>query len=336
MYSSINDIKPMDTKCRCGGECVKPAQDILKDIDNIYSSCSNCKNVNLNKCVPLVDQFNVNRVGADFGRCKCGKRHLDIVMAHILKIMIEERLRSPWATLRDTCTPLITPGYPTRYVPYLPENSLVLLTNRINKNCAQRIMEEVPEVKGVLKGDLRETIGIQDSNSDPNIYRLLAGCDMRCDVVQTPYGAICIYKHQGEVHIEFPKPVSPKVTALEKVLDKHESPTVLDCTCGPGTLGITCLKAGACRVVFNDLWYPAARTTALNLEVNGFSVNISNNKKGLTASGDIFDVYCADVEDLKYMLDDKFDVCIVDVFPGVDVNKFAKAVRELCGTILII
>ncbi len=61
--------------------------------------------------------------------------------------------------------------------------------------------------------------------------------------------------------MEFSKPVSPKVEALKKVIEKYKNPSVLDCTCGPGTLGITCLKAGAKRVVFNDIWYPAAKMT---------------------------------------------------------------------------
>ncbi|MCE7697684.1 MAG: 50S ribosomal protein L11 methyltransferase, partial [Methanobacterium paludis] len=191
-------------------------------------------------------------------------------------------------------------------------------------------------VKGVLKGDLRKTVGIRDSNSSPNVYKLLAGCDMRCDIVQTQYGSICIYKHQGEIHIEFSKPVSPKVTILNKALNQYATPTVLDCTCGPGTLGITCLKAGAEKVVFNDLWYPAARTTALNLEINGFSVDIFDKKEGLIASGKNFDVYCADVKDLKNILDEKFDICLVDTFPGVGIDKFKIAVKELCNQVVVI
>ena len=56
-------------------------------------------------------------------------------------------------------------------------------------------------------------------------------------------------------------------------------PTVLDCTCGPGTLGIACLKAGAQKVVFNDIWNPAIETTLINLEVNGFPVKISGSEE---------------------------------------------------------
>ena len=257
-------------------------------------------------------------------------------MAHILKVMIENRVKIERSTLRDCCVPLITPGYPTNSAPYLQKNSLVILADDVDKKCAETIVKDVPEVKGVLKGDLRKTVGIMDSNSSPNVYKLLAGCDMRCDIVQTQYGPICIYKHQGEIHIEFSKPVSPKITILNKALKQYATPTVLDCTCGPGTLGITCLKAGAERVVFNDLWYPAARTAALNLEINGFPVDIFDKKEGLIASGKNFDVYCADVKDLKNILDEKFDICLVDTFPGVDIDKFKIAVKELCKEIVVI
>ena len=326
----------MNLTCRCGRDCVKPAREVLRGIDRFYTPCPSCRDVKLNKFTPLKSQVKPENISADFGSCECGKRHLDAVMAHLLNIMVENGLRAPDATLKDACVPLITPGYPTRSVPYLPENSMVVLANRVDEDCAQRIVAEVPEVKGVLKGNMRKTIGIKDSNSDSHVYELLAGCDMRCDVVQTPYGAVCIYKHQGEVHIEFPRPVSPKITALKRVLDEYDSPKVLDCTCGPGTLGITCLKAGAESVVFNDIWQPAARAAALNLEVNGFSTETCCIEKGSTAAGKNFVVYCADVKDLKNILDVKFDLGIVDVFPGVDTHDFVKALEELCSRIVVI
>ncbi len=337
----------MNLRCRCGDDCVKPAEKVLKNINRFYTPCQSCRDVKLNKFAPLRSQVNLEDIDADFGSCKCGKRHLDAVMAHVLKIMIETGLKTPEATLRDACVPLVTPGYPTRSVPYLPENSMVALADRMDKNCAKRIVEDVPEIKGVLNGNMRKTVGILDSNSDSHVYKLLAGCDMRCDVVQTPYGAICIYKHQGEIHIEFPKPVSPKVTALKRVLDEYNSPRVLDCTCGPGTLGITCLKAGAESVVFNDLWYPAARTATLNLEVNGFPVKIPKNLKELegtswsspetpVALGDNFEVYSADLRELKSILDEQFDICIIDAFPGVETADLEDAVRDMCSDIVVI
>ncbi len=55
----------------------------------------------------------------------------------------------------------------------------------MTKKCAERIINEIPEIKGVLKGDIKQTVGMKDSNSSPHVYKLLAGCDMRCDIVLT-------------------------------------------------------------------------------------------------------------------------------------------------------
>lgn len=43
---------------------------------------------------------------------------------------------------------------------------------------------------------MKDTVGIKDAQSNPKVYELLAGCDMRSDVVQTPFGPIFIYKYQ--------------------------------------------------------------------------------------------------------------------------------------------
>ena len=326
----------MEIECICGLGCVKKASDTLKNIKDLYSPCNNCKDPKLKKFKALNDQMNFDELDANFGMCKCGKRHLDMVMAHTLKIMIDEGVRDEKTTLRNTCTPLITPAYPTRSAPYIPKNSMVILTDGMTKKCAVRIIDEVPEIKGVLNGDIRNTVGIKDFNSTPHVYDLLAGCDMRCDVVLTSYGALCIYRNQAEIHVEFSKPVSPKVEILKNFINKYKNPTVLDCTCGPGTLGITCLKAGAKMVVFNDLWYPAAKMTLLNLEVNGFKTNFYDANKGLIGFGKNFEVYCEDVRNLKKILNEKFDICIIDTFPGVDTYKFIDSVKELCREVVVI
>jgi len=305
-------------------------------MDLFYRPCVQCKEVNFRKFSPLTSQIDLDKIDNNFGSCKCGKRHLDVVIAHILKIMIEEGIKDKKSTLRDTCVPLITPAYPTDSVPFLPLDSLVILSGEVDEKCARRIVKEVNEVKGVLKGNLKDTVGIKDSESKPHMYELLAGCDMRFDIVQTPFGAIGIYKNQGKIHIEFPRVKSPKIELLKKALEEFDHPSVLDCTCGPGTLGIACLKAGARKVVFNDIWKPAVEMTVINLEVNGFPVKISGNKEGLIASGDRFEVYCADIKELKNITDQKFDICIVDVFPEVDPEEFLKAAEELAGKVILI
>jgi hypothetical protein len=298
--------------------------------------CNKCKDPKLRKFKPLKDQLNLKKLNANSGLCNCGKRHLDQVMAHTLKIMMDEGIREEESTLRNACTPLLTPAYPTTSAPYLPNKSLVILADGMNKRCAERIINEIPEIKGVLKGDIKQTVGLKDSNSLPHVYKLLAGCDMRCDIVLTPYGALCIYKIQAEIHVEFSKPISPKIEALKKIIKKYNDPTVLDCTCGPGTLGIACLKSGAKKVVFNDLWYPAAKMALLNLEVNGFKTNFFDVRKGLIGSGKNFEVYCENIMDLKDILTEKFDICIIDTFPGVDTTDFVESVKEMCREVVII
>ena len=282
----------------CGDACIKPTSKVLKDIELFYKPCNDCKTEKIKKFSPLVNQVNLDEIDNQFGSCKCGKRHLDIVIAHVLKVMIDEGIKDKKANLRNACVPLMTPAYPTNSIPYLPKDSLVILSDEMDKGCAEAIVKEVGEVKGVLKGDLRNTVGIKDIDSNPHVYELLAGCDLRCDIVQTPYGALGIYKYQHEIHIEFSKMKSPKIEILKKALKDYDRPTVLDCTCGPGTLGIACLKAGARRVVFNDIWDPAVETTLINLEANGFPVSFSGNKKGLVGSGDNFEVYCMDIREL--------------------------------------
>ncbi|MDP3065243.1 MAG: 50S ribosomal protein L11 methyltransferase [Methanobacteriaceae archaeon] len=322
--------------CPCGGKCVTNAEDVLGHLEHHHIPCKSCGKIDLKKFSSLSEQLELKNINSQWGRCKCGRRHLDAVMAHILKIMIDEGLRDKQANLRKVGTPLITPAYPLKGAPYLSEDSLVFLTDELNDKCALRIYKEVPEVKGILKGDLKDTVGMKDSTSTPHTYQLLAGCDMRCDVVQTPSGALCIYKNQSQVHLEFPKPFSTKITAVYNVLKKYKSPRVLDCTCGPGTLGIAALKAGSRKVVFNDIWYPAAWTTALNLEVNGFPTNLTRKKEGLIASGENFEVYCADIKELTSILNEKFEICLVDPFPGVDFKEAVKSVEKLADELIII
>lgn len=332
----VCESKPMEVFCKCGNDCIKSKSEVLKDFKTIFRTCDRCEDVKLKKFKPLTEQIDVKLLDSNFKRCTCGRRHLDVVMAHILKIMMEEGIKTSDSTLRNVCVPLITPAYPLDTVPHLPDNSLVILSEDVDAGCAKRIVKEVPEVKGVLNGSLSDTVGVKDSGSNPSTYELLYGCDLRCDIVNTPWGVLCLYKYQGEIHIEVPKPSSPKIRELKKVLSKFDSPSVLDCTCGPGTLGLAALLAGAPLVVFNDVWYPACQMTILNLEINGFPVTTTGKDEGLIATGENFKVYCSDVKDLKDVLSEKFDACLVDVFPGVDDAVFKESVEGICIEVVVI
>ncbi|MDI6645076.1 MAG: 50S ribosomal protein L11 methyltransferase [Methanobacteriaceae archaeon] len=335
----------MVLSCTCGKNCINISSDVLHNIHSFYKPCNQCSDFQLKKFKPLQEQIPLEKIDKNWGKCECGKRHMDVVMAHILKIMIEEGIKPIKSTLRMVGTPLITPGYPTPHIPYLPKKSLIIVDKEINKKCAERLFYEVKEIKGVLKGDPKKTVGIKDFNSESYSYELLMGCDMRCDIVSYPKGDICIYKNQKEIHIEFSRSQSPKIEKIMRAQIKYDSPSLLDSTCGPGTLGIAALKLGAQKVVFNDIWPPAVEMTLLNLEVNGFTVEsvkdqneIISSKKSdkLIASGEKFEVYCMDVRNLAKVLKQKFDIGIVDTFPGVKNHEIVESLTGLCHEVIVI
>ncbi|MCK9152186.1 class I SAM-dependent methyltransferase [Methanobacterium alcaliphilum] len=334
-------FKDMDLKCKCGSTCIRTAKKILENTNETFAPCTQCINPQLKKFSPLTQQIKLTTIDRDFGLCDCGKRHIDSVIAHILKIMIDEGIKPPNSNLRKTCIPLINPAYDLQAAPYLREKSLIVLSPEFNKLCAERIIEDVVEVKGVLMGDAHSTVGIKDSNYKPYVYDLLAGCDLRCDIVNSPCGPICIHKDQGEIHIEFPRKKNLKVAAVSNFIKKNyleNEFSVLDATCGPGTLGIFSLKAGAQKVIFNDLWKPATNMTALNLESNGFQVEFFDEflENCMVASGKNFEVYHMDIRHLSESLDEKFDLCIIDTFPGVENTDFIKAAQKIAKDILVI
>ena len=120
----------MDIECICGFGCIEKSAITLKKIDQLFSPCNKCKDPKFKKFKSLNDQIDLEQLDANYGRCKCGKRHLDLVMAHALKIMIDEGVRDKKSTLRNSCTPLITPAYPAKSAPFLTERSMVLLGRR--------------------------------------------------------------------------------------------------------------------------------------------------------------------------------------------------------------
>jgi len=74
----------------------------------------------------------------------------------------------------------------------------------------------------------------------------------------------------------------------------------------------------------------------MNLEINGFPVELKENKKGLIAVGDNFEVHCQGIHDIKTILDKRFDICLVDVFPGVDSTEFVNSIRKICREVVLI
>lgn len=311
-------------KCHCKNNCIQEKNRVLDDIEGLYLPCPDCSEKRLKKAVPLKRQIKLSKINKDYLKCQsCGKRHMDLVMAHVLKIMIDEGQISESASIRQVGVPLITPAIFLDKLPYIPEKSLVIITTFCDKQTAIKIIEEVPEIKAVIKGDTKITVGQINENESITNYELLSGCDIRCDIQYTDFGPILIYKNQSTLHIEYPKEKSPKIQQLSSVLDKYENPTVLDAMCGPGTLGIYALMKNAKKVVFNDIYEEALESLKINLNVNEINENS-------------YEILNEDLLNLPNVIDEKFDIGIIDTFPDNDTSQYMENLRKLCDEIIII
>jgi hypothetical protein len=183
--------------------------------------------------------------------------------------MVEEGNLKSSDPLIAVGTPLVHPGFAMDRPPFLPDKSLVLLTTKATKMTAERLIEEVPELRGVVKkGDFAPGIMSPDLHSLPKVYDLLAGCDVRADVFPFPTGLLVIYKQQSLIHIEFPRPGYPKIRAVELHVGKPPVTYFVDACSGVGTLGLIASCLGVPHVVMNDAWYASAFWSAFNLEIN--------------------------------------------------------------------
>lgn len=309
-------------KCKCEKNCIKSSKDILNSIDD-YEPCDECTKRTLKKAIPLKNQVKLDQINENYKRCSnCQKRHIDFVMAHILKIMIDNNQISDSSSIRKVGTPLVTPAFYLEYLPYLNENSLVIITKTVDKETADKIFFEVPEVKAVIYGDTSKTVGQLSENDEINQYELLSGCDIRCDVQNTPTQTLLIYKEQSKIHIEYPKKQSPKIQDVDEILSKYENPTVIDAMAGPGTLGMYALTKNAKKVLFNDIYDTAIENLKLNLKVNGFDSN--------------YEILNEDINNLSNIITEKYDVGLIDAFPGIDIEKYKKELEKVCKNVFII
>jgi hypothetical protein len=329
----------------CGSpDCIKPAEQLLDESASMYAPCNECAAQEpLDKLVPF------SGLGVFFddnaGRCSvCGKRHIDYVMGQVLCILISRGLKSGRTPLRDVGSPLIVYGFELFEPPRLGSKSLILLLDDVDKEAADRIVAEVPEVKGVLKrtGGPLKSVGIVDVSAKPHTYKRLAGCDMRADVVNCLLGDMAFYRNQGQMHIEFQRNNSTKIKILERMFlgGEMQDKIVVDGLASAGTLGLLAAASGARRVILNDAWLPAVNNMLINIEANkktlGVELRMITTTEGLPAisreptlvaraSGAVeIDVYHADVRSLAGVIKG-CDVCIVDTFPGVSPEDFVRA-----------
>jgi hypothetical protein len=201
--------------------------------------------------------------------CSCGKRFIDEVFAHIYAIMVEEGDLQPTDPLFAVGSPLVHPGFAMERPPFLPAKSLVLLTTKPSKGTAERLIGDVPELRGIVKtGNFIPGIVDSDLNSGSRVYELLAGCDVRAEVFPLRTGPLVIYKQQSRIHIEFPRIGYPKIRSVEQHVGIPPIPYFIDACCGVGTLGLTAACLGTPNIIMNDAWYASAFWSAFNLEVN--------------------------------------------------------------------
>lgn len=312
-------------KCACSENCIKDIEDIFKNLDEFYLPCKDCSVIELKKATPIKRQLNLDELDSNYGRCSsCGKRSLDAVLSHVIKILINQGiLKDSLASLRKLGIPLITPGVYLEETPMLSENTLVLILENIDDKTANIITTEVSEVKGVIKGNPKLTVGQLDSNSDVEEYELLAGCDIRVDIPNIPNINMAIYKEQSKIHIEFPRKHPGKINQVQQALEKYENPRIIDGMCGPGTLGIYALKSNASFVLFNDIYTEAVETTKFNLKIN----QIPNDK---------YAIYNEDLNNLVDVVEGEFDIGIIDAFPGINIDSFRENLEKICKEVIFV
>ena len=285
--------------------------------------CEKCRDVQIKKFSPLKDLIDFEILDGEYMRCECGKRPLDIVMSHILKIMIEEGIVPEKATLRrNSPVPLSGFYYSSLNPQFIGEKALILLHPDFTKDAASRLIEEVPEVKCVLKGSPQSTVGQLDKDSQISHFEILEGDDTQINVMRTLIQEkIVLVKRQSRHHIEVAMTTEDKLVRLHNFLNNNgiKNGTAIDGMCGLGALGIYLLKFGFEKVIFNDINPEMIEALKNNLEINGIS--------------DGYEIFNEAFEDLEF---GDADLCVIDAFPGVDVEKIVKKAEKMAENVIVI
>lgn len=327
----------------CKKDCVRPAAQVLAEIEQRYLACQNCApEPNLDKTAKA------DLLPKRIERCRsCGRATLDAVMLDALRLLQDFGLRDEDETLRSVGSPLIEVGYPLAYSPRLGPRSLIISGDRYSKKAALAMVEEIPEIKGVILS--RGVAGVVDSGGKSQENVLLAGCDLRADISQSLFGELVIYKNQSQIHIEFSRQSAPKMKILEQLYFQGKLRDVVDGLCGPGTLGLMCILAGAKHVVFNDAWAPAVQNVLLNLEANRSLLAIDEIEYPETSKNAVGDqpvlvgrahgsceieVYHGDLLRL-FSRAKPAQLCLIDHFPGANTAELKRAAKS-CKEIIIV
>ena len=285
--------------------------------------CEKCRDVQIKKFSPLKDLIDFEILDGEYMRCECGKRPLDIVMSHILKIMIEEGIVPEKATLRrNSPVPLSGFYYSSLNPQFIGKKTLILLHPDFTKDVASRLIGEVPEVKCVLKGSPQSTVGQLDKDSQISHFEILEGDDTQINVMRTLIQEkIVLVKRQSRHHIEVAVTTEDKLVRLHNYLNNNDikKGTAIDGMCGLGALGIYMLKCGFEKVIFNDVNPEMIEALKNNLEINGIS--------------DGYEIFNEAFEDLEFC---DADLCVIDAFPGVDVEEIVKKAEKMAENVIVI
>lgn len=296
------------------------------DLDEKIKSieeCENCRDVQIKKFSPLKDVIDLDELDGGYMKCACSKRPLDIVMSHILKIMMESEIVPDNATLRrNSPVPLSDFYYSNLNPQFIGENTLILLHPDFTDDAASRLIEEVPEVKCVLKGSPQVLTGQFDKDSQINHFEILGGDDTQINVMRTLLNEkIVLVKNQSKHHIEVAMTIEEKLVRLHNYLRNNNirKGIAVDGMCGLGALGIYLLKYGFEKVIFNDINPEMIEALRYNLEINDINDN--------------FEIYNEAFEDLEI---DNLDLCIIDAYPGADISEITKKAERIADNVFII
>ena len=287
------------------------------------NECEKCQDIQIKKFSPIKEVVDFEVLDGDYMRCECGKRPLDIVMAHILKIMMESDIVGEKATLRrNSPVPLSNFYYSSLNPQFIGEKTLILLHPDFTYDVASRLMDEVPEVGCVLKGSPQGIVGQADKDSQITHFEILAGDDTQTNVMRTLLGdKIILVKNQSRHHIEVAMTTEQKLVQLHNYLDNNDvkKGVAVDAMCGLGALGIYLIKYGFEKVIFNDINPEMIEALKNNLEIN----DIENG----------YEIFNEAFEDLEI---DNADLCVIDAFPGADIEEITQKAEKIADNVVII
>lgn len=285
--------------------------------------CEKCSDIQIKKFSPLRELIDFDVLDGDYLRCECGKRPLDIVMSHILKIMIEEEIVPEKATLRrNSPVPLSGFYYSSLNPQFIGKKTLILLHPDFTPEVASRLLDEVTEVKCVLKGSPQSTVGQFDRSSQISHFEILEGDDTQINVMRTLLGEkIVLVKNQSKHHIEVAMTTEDKLVRLHNYLNNNniKKGVAIDGMCGLGALGIYLLKYGFEKVIFNDINPEMIEALHENLKLNDITEG--------------YEIYNESFEDLDV---DDVDLCIIDAFPGFDLDEITKKAEKIADNVFVI